>query len=64
MNRYEQLYEPDLYRRPEGDPHELLGEINQALIDLDNTEDTKEKAVYKAWIDLKINYLKGLVKGL
>lgn len=56
MNKYEQLYEPD--------PHELLGEINQALIDLDNTEDTKEKAVYKAWIDLKINYLKGLVKGL
>ena len=46
------------------DPHELLKEINQALIDLSNTEDTKERDVYKAWIDLKISYLKGLVKGL
>lgn len=60
MNEQEQ----DLYSRPEEDPHQLLGEINQALIDLKNTEDTKEKAIYKAWIDLKINYLKGLIKGL
>lgn len=48
----------------EPDPHELLKEINQLLIDLSNVEDERHRQVIKSFIQLKIRYLSGLVKGL
>lgn len=48
----------------EPDVHEMLGEINQLLIDLSNVEDEIHRRVIKSFIQLKIQYLSGLVKDL
>lgn len=48
----------------EPDVHEMLGKINQLLIYLSNVEDKRHRQVIKSFIQLKIKYLSGLVKGL
>lgn len=48
----------------EPDVHEMLGKINQLLIDLSNVEDERHRRVIKSFIQLKIKYLSGLVKDL
>ena len=45
-------------------PQEILKDINQLLLDIDNADNSKEKDILKAYIQLKIKYLSGLVKGL
>lgn len=56
--------EIDLYSRPEEDPHELLKEINQLLLDIEFAEEEHTKEIIKKFTILKVDYLKGLVKGL
>lgn len=48
----------------EPEPQELLKEINQLLLDIDNADNEKERDIYKKFIQLKIQYLSGIVKGL
>lgn len=48
----------------EPEPQELLKEINQLLINLDNADNERERDIYKKFIQLKIQYLSGLVKDL
>lgn len=48
----------------EPDVHKMLGEINQLLIDLSTIEDGRHRQVIKNFIQLKIQYLSGLVKDL
>lgn len=48
----------------EPEPQELLKEINQLLIDLSTIEDGRHRQVIKSFIQLKIQYLSGLVKDL
>ena len=43
---------------------ELLKDINQLSLDIENTEDSKHKKVLKAYAELKIRMLTGLLKGL
>lgn len=42
----------------------LLKELNQLSIDIELTEDIKDKQILKAFAELKIRYLTGLMKGL
>lgn len=43
---------------------ELLKDINQLLIDLETATDERDKDIYKKFIQLKLQYIKGLVKEL
>lgn len=43
---------------------ELLKDINQLVLDIDIEKDTDNKAVLKAYVQLKIKYLSGLVKEM
>lgn len=43
---------------------ELLKDINQLSLDIENTDDSKHKKVLKAYAELKIRMLAGLLKGL
>lgn len=45
-------------------PHELLKEINQLLLDIEFEEDEHTKEIIKKFAILKVDYLKGLMKGL
>ena len=43
---------------------ELLKELNQLSLDIELTEDKRDKQILKAYAELKIKYLSGLMKGL
>lgn len=43
---------------------ELLKDINQLSLDIENTDDSKNKKVLKAYAELKIRMLTGLLKDL
>ena len=43
---------------------ELLKDINQLSLDIENTDDSQHKKVLKAYAELKIRMLTGLLKGL
>lgn len=43
---------------------ELLKDINQLLIDLESTTDERDKDIYKKFIQLKLQYINGLVNNL
>lgn len=43
---------------------ELLKDINQLSLDIENTDDIKHKKVLKAYTELKIRMLTGLLKRL
>ena len=42
----------------------LLKELNQLSIDIELTEDEEYKQILKTFAELKIEYLKGLFKGI
>jgi hypothetical protein len=46
------------------DIRQLLNDINQLLLDLENTTDDKDKEIYKSFIQLKLRYISGLVKNI
>jgi len=46
------------------DTHQLLKEINQLLIDIELSDNSKDKAIIKAFINLKVKMLTGLVKDM
>ena len=43
---------------------ELLKDLNQLSIDIESTDDSKHKKVLKAYAELKIRMLTGLLKDL
>ena len=43
---------------------ELLKDINQLLLDLESMTDERDKDIYKKFIQLKLQYINGLVKDL
>lgn len=43
---------------------ELLKDLNQLSIDIEKTDDSKHKKVLKAYAELKIRILTGLLKEL
>ena len=43
---------------------ELLTDINQLSIDIESTDDSQHKKVLKAYAELKIRMLTGLLKDL
>ena len=43
---------------------ELLKDILQLTTDIENTDDIRDKEIYKDFIKLKLRYIEGLVKGL
>lgn len=46
------------------DTHQILKDINQLLIDIELSDNSKDKAIIKAFINLKVKILTGLVKEL
>ena len=43
---------------------ELLKDINQLLLDLESMTDERDNDIYKKFIQLKLQYINGLVKEL
>lgn len=43
---------------------ELLKNINQLLLDLETITDERDRNIYKKFIQLKLQYINGLVKEL
>lgn len=43
---------------------ELLKDILQLTTDIENTDDIRDKEIYKDFIKLKLKYVEGLIRGL